>query len=172
MMTEKNATKPEPEASETVAEHLGKLMKDFRVAMLVTHDTGDLRARPLAVVEVGPQNDIWFATSLTSAKIDELRKHPNVLVTMQGSTSYISVSGSCELSQSRSEIERLWTESWKIWFPKGKEDPDLVLVRVRVTNGEFWDMQGTKGIRFLWEAAKSYFTGEKPESVPEAHGKL
>jgi general stress protein 26 len=157
---------------ENVAERLSTLMKDFRVAMLVTQDNGDLRARPLAVVEVGPENDVWFATSLTSAKIEELRKHPKVLVTMQGSTSYISVSGSCELSQSRPEIERLWSEGWKIWFPKGKEDPDLVLVRVRVSNGEFWDMQGTKGIRFLWEAAKSYFSGEQIESVPEAHGKL
>jgi general stress protein 26 len=76
------------------------------------------------------------------------------------------------LSQDRAEIDRLWNESWQIWFPKGKQDPDLVLLRVQVESGEFWDLSGTNGVRFLWAAAKAYFQGEKVGQVPNTHGAL
>jgi general stress protein 26 len=160
-------------------------MKGFRVAMLVTQESGpswsepnnagkqgQLRSRPMSIAEVGTGNEICFSTSMDSAKIEDIRKHPDVLVTMQGDNRYVSVGGRCVLSQNPAEIAELWSESWRIWFPKGKEDPDLVLIRIPVETGEFWDLQGTKGMRFLWQAATAYFSGEKVSDIPEAHGTL
>lgn len=154
------------------AHRLHDLIKEFHTAMLVTHEGGELRSRPMAIAEVGSDNDIWFSTSLQSPKTEEIRKNPRVLVTMQDSTRFVSVGGSCVVSQDRAHIARLWNDSWRIWFPKGKEDPAIVLVRVRVESGEFWDLHGKNGIRFLWEAAKAYFSGEKVEAVPEVHGSV
>jgi general stress protein 26 len=168
-----------------VAHRLLDIMKDFRVAMLVTQETGpswtepnntgrqgQLRARPMAIADIGSTNDICFSTSMNTAKIEEIRKHPDVLVTMQSDSRYVSIGGRCELTQDRAEIAQLWNESWRIWFPKGKEDPELVLIRVPVETGEFWDLQGAKGVRFLWEAAKAYFSGDNVEPVPNSHGTL
>lgn len=165
----------QPDALENVAHRLADLMKDFRVAMLVTQEltpTIQLRSRPMAIAEVSASNTICFSTSMTSAKIEEIRKHPDVLVTMQSATSYVSIGGRCVLSQDPAEIARLWNESWRIWFPQGKDDPELVLIRVPVETGEFWDLQGTKGMRFLWQATKAYFRGEKVADVADAHGTL
>ncbi len=178
-------TTHQPMANADVAHRLIDLMKDFRVAMFVTQELGptlpdhgnsalrsQLRARPMAIAEVSANNTICFSTSLTTAKIEEIRKYPDVLVTMQSDARYVSIGGRCVLSQDRAEIARLWNESWRIWFPKGKEDPDLVLLRVPVETGEFWDLQGTKGMRFLWQATLAYFRGEKVADVADAHGTL
>jgi general stress protein 26 len=95
------------------AHRLSDLMKDFRVAMLVTHDSGELRARPMYVAAVEPENPFVFASSLKTAKIEEIRKHPKVLVTMQSASQYVSIGGPCVISQDRAEMEHLWNESWR-----------------------------------------------------------
>jgi general stress protein 26 len=178
-------TVPQTAETQNVAHRLIDLMKDFRVAMLVTQELApalsdptnsalqrQLRSRPMAIAEVSASNTICFSTSMTSAKIEEIRKHPDVLVTMQSATSYVSIGGRCVLSQDPAEISRLWNESWRIWFPTGKDDPELVLIRVPVETGEFWDLQGTKGMRFLWQATMAYFRGEKVAEVADSHGTL
>ena len=152
------------------AHRLHDLIKDFRTAMLVTRDGSELRSRPMVVAEVEADNQVWFTTSLRTSKADEIRKNPGVLVTMQDASRFVSIGGTCVLSQDRAHIARLWNESWRIWFPKGKEDAEIVLIGVRVERGEYWDLHGKNGVRFLWEAAKAYFAGEKVESVPETHG--
>lgn len=180
-----SATVEHPEEKESVAHRLIDLMKEFRVAMLVTQELAptfsdpansalrsQLRSRPMAIAEVSASNTICFATSMNTGKIEEIQKYPDVLVTMQSDARYVSIGGRCVLSQDKAEISRLWSETWRIWFPKGKEDPDLVLIRVPVETGEFWDLQGTKGMRFLWQATMAYFRGEKVADVPDTHGTL
>ena len=36
-------------------------------------------------------------------------------------------------------LEQLWSGRLKNWFPDGKKDPDLALLRVRVDRAEYWD---------------------------------
>jgi general stress protein 26 len=152
--------------------HLHDLIKEFRTAMLVTQEGGELHSRPMAIAEFGSDNDIWFSTSIQSPKIEEIRSNPRVLVTMQDASRFVSVGGTCVVSQDRAHIARLWSNAWRIWFPEGKDDPQIALVAVHVESGEFWDLHGKNGVRFLWEAAKAAFRGEKVESVPQAHGTL
>lgn len=152
-------------------QHLQDLLQNFRTAMLITHHAGgDVRARPMTLAEVDMGAELWFATSLSSAKVDEIERNSSVLVTLQDSTRYVSVAGRCELTRDRDMIEKLWSDAWLIWYPKGKNDPDLVLLRIVPERGEYWDMSGTTGVRFLWEAATSFFRGEKVQPVEGAHG--
>jgi hypothetical protein len=55
-------------------------------------------------------------------------------------------------------------ESWKVWYPKGKDDPSLCLIRVDPTEAAYWDMSGSAGIRYLFGMAKAYVTGKRPPS--------
>lgn len=161
----------ERKQEEDPAHRLNELMQGFRVAMLVTSENGQLRARPMTVAEV-TGNEVWFSTSVGTSKVEEVKTDPNVLVTMQSDTRYVSIGGPCTISKDANHIARLWSESWRIWFPKGPQDPELVLMRVRVDQGEFWDLQGTKGIRFVWEAVKAYFSGEKVADIQSSHGTI
>jgi len=154
-------------------EHLLELIKDFDTAMLATTGAdGTVHARPMAVQKVGPDGDLVFCAGLDTLKIEELRRDARVAVIFQGKTKYISLSGTCTIDRDRTRIHALWKEDWKIWFPGGKDDPNLCLLDVNATEGEFWDASGMKGIKYLFKAAKAYIKGEHPTESKDQNAKV
>jgi general stress protein 26 len=69
-------------------------------------------------------------------------------------------------------IDRLWKEAWKVWFPRGKSDPSIALLRFDAERGEFWDNSGLQGLSYVFEAAKAYVRGERPHVDPDQHGQV
>jgi len=94
----------------------------------------------------------------------ELETDPHVNVAMQSQSRFVSVSGHARISRERSLIDELWAESWKVWFPKGKDDPALSIVIVEPFEASYWDASGTTGLRYLFESAKAYLKGTQPSS--------
>jgi general stress protein 26 len=144
---------------------LEELIGEFHAAMLVTQaGDGSLRARPLSLAQSHDGIALYFATSLASPKVTELERISTVAVTLQDSLRYVSISGTARITRDRALIERLWSETWKLWFPQGKEDPDLCIVEVTPHEAEYWDQSGLHGVKFVLEAVKAYATGTKPKS--------
>jgi general stress protein 26 len=144
-------------------EHLYELLKDFDTAMLVTHPSGSaMHARPMAVAELRGEGGAYFVTSIGSPKIAEIEANPAVTLTFQSSKEFASVSGRVSVVRDRTLIERLWKEAWKVWFPQGKTDPAISLLKFEAEQGEYWDNSGLHGLKYAFEAAKAYVTGEKP----------
>jgi general stress protein 26 len=155
-------------------EQYAELARSFSEAMLIMHSkAGTLRGRPMTVAEVDALGDIWFVTSADSGKIDELALDNHALVVMQGSGKYLSISGRAEVLRDPQKIERLWKETWRIWF-KDKNDPDMVLIRLAAGEVEYWDTTGLSGVKFVFLAAKAYITGEplKDTDNPKNHAKI
>ena len=145
-------------------EHFYKVVKDFDSGMLVTRAAdGHLRSRPMGVAEVTDDGDLFFMTRIDSPKVKELEADPHVNLAIQGKTRFASVSGRARVVRDRAHIDRLWQESWKVWFPEGKDDPALCLLQLSPEDGEYWDNAGAKGLRYLFEAAKAYVEGTTPD---------
>ena len=108
----------EDQATEARA-RLFELLKTFRTAMLVTRTAdGRLRARPLSLALPDGEGPIYFATSVDSPKLDELEAmSDDVLITLQETNRYISISGTARVTRERQLIDQLWNESWRVWFP-------------------------------------------------------
>jgi general stress protein 26 len=154
---------------------LRELLEEFGLAMLVTRTPdGQLRGRPMALAEVGPEGTLWFATDRNSAKVDELARDGHIAVTIQSKTKFVSISGTAETVDDREKLSRLWKAEWKVWFPGGKDDPNLVLLRVDGSAGEYWDNSGTGALKYLIEAGKALLTGTRPDvgGDPKVHGKV
>ncbi|HUQ52203.1 MAG TPA: pyridoxamine 5'-phosphate oxidase family protein [Gammaproteobacteria bacterium] len=155
------------------SEHLCDLLKGFDTAMLVTRARdGYLHARPMAVAELRADADAYFVTSIDSPKIAEIDADADVLLTFQSERQYAAVYGRVNVVQDRQLIERLWKEEWKVWFPQGKSDPSIALLRFDAERGEFWDNAGTRGVEYAFEAAKAYVRGEKPHVDSDQHGRV
>jgi len=121
---------------------LRKLIKGARVAMLTTvAPDGALRSRPMATLKAPFQGDLWFFTRANVAKADEIRDndHVNVSFADGDDDRYLSISGTASLERDQARMEELWSGRLKNWFPAGKKDPDLALLRVRVDRAEYWD---------------------------------
>jgi len=152
--------------------HLKELLESFDNAMLITRNGEEMHARPMAVAGVEGPDTVWFVTSNWSPKSEEIRLDGRVSVTFQSSARFVAVSGTGKLVKNKAKIEQLWKTSWKAWFPDGKDDPKVTLIQVTVTDAEFWDTAGTKGIRYAFEAAKAVLMGETPKQVEGQHGRL
>ena len=153
--------------------HLYELIKTFKTAMLVTASReGTMRARPMAVAEMKPDADAYFATAIDSPKIDEIEANSRVLVTFQSSTQFAMIEGRASVVRDRAFIERLWQSDWKVWFPKGKDDPSLCILKVTGVSAEYWDNSGFKGLKYVFEGLKAVLQGRKPETDAGQHAKV
>lgn len=158
---------------ETTREHFFKLLHDFPNAMLVTRTAeGDLHSRPMAVAEVDDDGDMWLATDVHSEKISELTEDAHVSVSLQNDETFVAISGKAEVVRDPGKVQSFWDEAWRIWFPKGPEDPNLVLIRVKPAHGEYWDTSGISTAKFLYDSAKAYVTGTRPHYDPGEQAKI
>ncbi len=153
---------------------LAELIKDIRFAMLTTvAPDGTLRSRPMATQDPPFENgEVWFFTEEDAPKTAEIaREHQvNVAYAAPQDQSYVSLSGTATLVHDRAEIHRRWNPFVKAWFPKGPDDPNLALLRVRVITAEYWDAPAGR-MSTLYAMAKSALTGSAPDHVGE-HEKL
>ncbi len=131
---------------------LANLIKDVRICMLITNDgRGELKARPMGTQQVEFDGDLWFFTAADSEKAREIERAPQVCVSYADTSShtYVSVSGTAEISNDRSKMRELWTPMLKVWFDRGVDDPNLRLIRVEVHRAEYWDSPGGKLVQLL-----------------------
>lgn len=143
------------------AERLMKLVDTFSVAMLTTRTPdGPLRARPMALAGIDDDHTIWLVTSEESAKTDELAAHDEVALTMQSKLAFVSLSATAQVRTDPDKLRELWNEPMRVWFPDGPETPEIRLLRLTPTRGEYWDMRGTHAARFAWEALEAWAKGE------------
>jgi general stress protein 26 len=153
-------------------QHLQKLLESFDTAFLVTHGELGPHARPLTVVGVDGPTVVWFMTNLESPKVEEIRRDPDVMVTFQGRGRFVVLRGKAELVLDHEKVDRYWTEAQRVWFPLGREDPSLVLVRVKVDDAELWDRAGARGLKLALATAKAYVGGTTPEDVDGEHEEI
>jgi general stress protein 26 len=155
-------------AAEDSREKVWELIKDIKVAMLVTMDEqGHHYARPMVAQEPDEHHDLWFFTSIDSPKIREIETNPEVLLSYAdpGDNAYVSISGRAHVVQDRAKIHELWSESLKAWWPDGKDDPDLALICVTPESAEYWDGPASTVVQ-AFGYLKAKITGE-PERMGE-----
>ena len=148
------------------------LIKDIRVAMMATYALeGFMHARPMVARLEETNGEFWFFTSRGSATVQELRADPRVLLTYAepAKQNYVSVSGRGAVVDSQSRARELWSEPMRTWFPKGPEDPDLILIRVDAERAQYWDAPSSTVV-YAYGYVKARVTGERPD--PGKEGKV
>ena len=156
-------------ATQTQADDLQKLremVKEIDFCMLTTVDeAGDLHSRPMSVNgDIDPNGDLWFFTGVSSHKVQEIAKSPRVNASFSDPDNqrYVSVSGVAQLVRDPKKIEELWKPEFKIWFPGGKDDPDIALLRVTLEKAEYWDSPSST-ISYALNFVSSVITGKEPD---------
>ena len=143
----------------------------FRTTMLTTvSPEGVLHARPM-VVASREDNVLWFATDIDSTAVDEVRLFEHANVTFQSPMLYVSVSGPAAVVDDPSKIAELWNDTWAAWFPSGRDDPDLVLLRLEGRSARMWDLRGAKGIKAALRVLTS-FVGHSLDATDRSDGSI
>ncbi len=141
-----------------------ELIDDIRIGMITNldHSEGRLVSRPMAVQEVEDDGTLWFFTSETAPKADQIDADPLVNVAFASRGAWVSLAGRAVIVDDRVKIHELWNSAAEAWFPDGPDSPDVGLLRVDPDSAEYWDSPGGK-IASAIAYAKAKVTGSRPD---------
>lgn len=148
------------------------ILKGFSTAMFVTVGAnGELQSRPMHVARA-EEHAVWFLTGNRGTLVDQVQEGARILLVFQSDSAFLSLRGDARIVEDKAQIKALWKEPYKVWFPGGVDDPEIALVAVDPTAAEYWDNRGANKLEYLFEAARAYFKGEKPQvGDVDQHGK-
>ena len=139
---------------------VAELIKDQKLAMLTTRDpSGTLTSRPMALQEVEFDGDLWFFAERGSRTVGHVGASPQVNVTVNGSGSWVSLTGEASVVDDVARKRELWNAGAEAWLPQGPDDDSVVLLRVEGRSAEYWDTPGR--IATVLSFAKAKATGER-----------
>jgi general stress protein 26 len=149
----------------TRRDHLVQLLKDARMAMLVTiNDHGEFESRPMAVQEAEFDGDLWFFAYDSSTVFNDISQRPqvNVAISDEKHQAWVSVSGTASAVHDRAKAEQLWNPFYKTYFPDGLDTPGLALIKVQATSAQYWDAPDSKVVQLV-SMAKGLITGREAD---------
>lgn len=132
-------------------EKVAGLVKGIHICMMNTlAKDGSIDSRPMALQNTPFDGTFWFLTRESSEKVDEVGADRHVTLTFAEPSDhkYVTLKGRASVSQDHAKVHELWNAMYKAWFPKGPEDPDIAVLRVKVTDGDYWDSSSSKLVFF------------------------
>jgi general stress protein 26 len=144
---------------------IAELVKGIRIAMMTTvAKDGSMSSRPMAVQEEPFNGTLWFLTRRGSEKVEEVGQDQHVTLTFAEpkDSKYITLKGIASVNEERGKIHDLWNPLYKAWFPKGKDDPEIAVLRVEVNEADYWEASGSRLVMLVKYAAASVTGGKVP----------
>ncbi len=131
---------------------LKELAEDVDTCMFCTK-LGDLpiETRPMSTQDVDEEGNIWFFSQRTSNKNAQIKADTKVqlIYSKTSNSHFLSVLGRAEEVYDKERIERYWNSFIKAWFPEGKDDPNLILLRVKPEEAHYWDTKDGQLVSLL-----------------------
>ena len=124
-------------------ERIWELAKRIGIAMFVTWDGKQQRARPLAATVKKDEGAVYFLTDVNGEKDDQITEFPHVSVSFADHkhSKYVALSGRAVISNDRAKIKELWNPFAKAWWDS-PEDPAIRVIKVIPQDAELWDSPG------------------------------
>lgn len=152
-------------------EKITALVEGIHICMMSTvGKDGSIDSRPMGLQNTPFEGTFWFLTHGSSGKVDEIENDRHVTLTFAEpkDQKYVTLKGKASVSNDRSKIHELWNEMYKAWFPKGEGDPDIAVLRVDVSEGDYWEANSSK-IVFFAKYALAAATGGKVSVGTSGH---
>jgi len=124
-------------------ERVWELAKRIGIAMFVTWDGQEQRARPLAATVEKEEGAVYFLTDVNGEKDDQVAEFPHVSVSFADHkhSKYVALSGKATVSNDRAKIKELWSPFAKAWWDS-PEDPAIRVIKLVPADAELWDSPG------------------------------
>jgi len=158
--------------NEDAVKKIKDFVNDIKVCMFCTNVTHlPFRTRPMSTLEVDEEGNLWFFSAKSSDKNDEIKDNDTVqlIYAKNSDAHFLTITGQATLVHDKAKKDELWNPIVKAYFPGGKEDPNLALIKVKPMAAHYWDTVYGKMVTWL-KMATSAVTGNQADVGVE--GKL
>jgi general stress protein 26 len=143
------------------------------IAMLCTFPkeaASAMRSRPMGTAGIDDDGTVWFMTQRDGETAREIEENATVqlIYAIPGRSEFLTLEAKATITRDQAKIDELWKGFQNTWFD-GKEDPNLVLIRVRPERGYYWDTKHNKVVQWA-EIMIGAITGKEMDDSVE--GKL
>lgn len=126
--------------------------------------------RPMSVLQVDDEGNLWFMSMRDSKKNKELKADPLTHLFFQENknSGFLNIYGISEIVFNQEKIYELWNPLLKVWFQGGKDDANISLIKVVPTQAYYWDNKNGDMIAFSKMVA-SIVTGKTMDDSIEGN---
>jgi general stress protein 26 len=134
---------------------IGELIHEIHFCMMTTVAAdGSIDSRPMATQKTEFDGTVWFLTPHESGKVGEIEQdsHVSLIYADPSNQSYVTAKGRASVSRDKAKIHELWNPMYKAWFPEGEDDPRIAVLKVEVSEAQYWEASSSKivmGIKYL-----------------------
>lgn len=150
--------------SKEAIDKLKDLIDTIDIGMVGSYPSNDeyIHAVPMSRQEVDDNGNVWFMLSAESDTYKYLEQNNKISVLFSDVKNYlfVNINGKATLSRDHARIEKYWNKMHEAWFEKGKEDPNIRILKVDPVEGNYWDNKTNKIVTFL-KIAASAISGAK-----------
>jgi general stress protein 26 len=141
------------------------MIQQAGVAVLMnTDEHGNHIGRPMLPLFLENDPHIFFLTYQSTRKVRQLTTRAQVGLTISGAHCYLVVRGTASASQDPALIRRLWSPTYRAWFPEGTDDREATVLCVTVDHVDYWEPPRSRLIRLV-QALKAVIT-RRPADTP------
>jgi general stress protein 26 len=118
--------------------------------------------QPMAPHSAREERAIWFYTKKSSDIARAAERGGVVHLCLVTDDYQACLNGNLTTTYSRDHVDRYWSTLVEAWYPGGKDDADLTMLRFAPHTAAIWASTGST-LKFGWEIAKAISAGEEPD---------
>lgn len=133
--------------AEEAIEKLQNLVRGSDTCMFATNlEKLPLHIIPMRVQEADYDGNLWFFSRDNSSHNEHINADNRVqlIFTNSSEMEFLTIYGTASITRDQVLIDRLWNRMVEAWFPEGKEDPSITLIKVKPTTAHYWDTEDGK----------------------------
>lgn len=155
-------------AIEKVKELINKNTTCFFNTRIQSNQT--VSSRPMSVQKVDGRGDLLFLSASDSHKNQHIQEDRKVQLLFQGSqySDFLSLFGEASISTDKELIKELWEPILKVWFTGGVDDSRITVIRIKPTEGYYWDNKHGNAVAFM-KTAIGAMIGKTMDDSIEGH---
>lgn len=148
-----------------VQERLWKEIAKVRYGMLGVVGGGPVQHFQPMTAFTEPENGlIWFFTRKETDLARAVADGAEAMLTIQAKDQdlHACIGGRLSQEHDRERMDRFWNPVVAAWYPDGKDDPQLTLLKLDARDAQVW-LSEAGPVKFAYEIAKANMTHDTPD---------
>ncbi|WP_332770129.1 pyridoxamine 5'-phosphate oxidase family protein [Phenylobacterium sp.] len=117
--------------------------------------------QPMTAFVERETEEIWFFTRSDSDLAQHVGAGHKAMFVFQQRDVQACICGQLTVQHDQARIDKYWNAVVAAWYPQGKSDPKLTLLKMACEDADVWISRGGP-VKFVWEIALANATRHEP----------
>ncbi|HEX2561850.1 pyridoxamine 5'-phosphate oxidase family protein [Phenylobacterium sp.] len=152
----------DPNDREAAEARLWKELADEQIGMLGVVGGEPHHFQPMTAFPEPETGQIWFFTYKDTELADQVGQGAQAMFVLQTKKLWACIGGRLTQQHDRERMDRYWNPVVAAWYPQGKDDPRLTLLRLDADDAQVW-ISDVGPVKFAWEIARANAQHRQPD---------